>query len=272
MSEPRRSVRSLARRWWPVVLAVPLGAAAGAGYAVVAHPSYAANSYVIVVPENQGESASAINFAQAYGRLAGQPQVLAAAAAETGHSRTELETLVHGTTSPDAPMIEITGTGARPREAVLAADAVARSLVAFANTSSKETGVRLVPLAPAAEPDKPTTPSAQLDVAVGAAAGVLIGALVMMTRRRGGEAGPAAVATPGTEPAAPATPRPRAEEAPTAEAPAPAEPAAAERPGTGQAVPEQAAPAQPTSGKAAGGKSPAEKAPAKEKSAAGSGR
>ncbi|WP_405006735.1 hypothetical protein OHV13_23890 [Kitasatospora purpeofusca] len=209
MSESRRSARRLVGRWWPMALAVPLGAAAGAGYAVVAHPSYAANSYVIVVPDTQGQAATAVNFAQAYGRLAGQPQVLAAAAAETGHSRGELESLVHGTTSPDAPMIEITGTGAEPGEAVRAADAVARSLVAFANGSSKETGVRLVPLAGAAEPDRPTTPSGKLDVAVGGAAGVLIGALVMMTRRRGtgtsAEEAPAA-AGPVT------TPRPRAAE------------------------------------------------------------
>ncbi|MFF7590992.1 hypothetical protein ACFZCK_26245 [Kitasatospora purpeofusca] len=209
MSESRRSARRLVGRWWPMVLAVPLGAAAGAGYAVVAHPSYTANSYVIVVPDAQGQAATAVNFAQAYGRLAGQPQVLAAAAAETGHSRGELESLVHGTTSPDAPMIEITGTGAEPGEAVRAADAVARSLVAFANGSSKETGVRLVPLAGAAEPDRPTTPSGKLDVAVGGAAGVLIGALVMMTRRRGtgtpAEEAPAA-AGPAT------TPRPRAAE------------------------------------------------------------
>ncbi|MFG3053903.1 YveK family protein [Kitasatospora sp. NPDC048239] len=224
MSEPRRSARTLARRWWPVALAVPLGAVAGAGYAVVAHPSYAANSYVIVVPQTTGESATAINFAQAYGRLAGQPQVLAAAAADTGHTRTELEALVHGTTSPDAPMIEITGTGARPQEAVQAADAVARSLVAFANASSRETGVRLVPLAPAAEPDKPTTPSAQLDVAVGGAAGLLVGALVMMTRRRGTAVGPqtAPAPAPGApqDPVTPTTPRPRSEEAPAERDPA----------------------------------------------------
>ncbi|MBP0450125.1 hypothetical protein J5Y04_11255 [Kitasatospora sp. RG8] len=234
MSEPRRSARSLARRWWPLLLAVPLGAAGGAGYAAVAHPSYAANSYVIVVPQNPGENATAVNFAQAYGRLAGQPQVLAVAAAETGHSRTRLESLVHGTTSPDAPMIEITGTGGRPQEAVEAADAVARSLVAFANASSKETGVRLVPLAPAAEPDRPTTPSAQLDVAVGGAAGLLIGALVMTTRRRGGT-GSGPVAGP-----LPTTLRPRGEEpparddAPAERAAKPEEPGAPERPARGE--------------------------------------
>ncbi|MER7671164.1 Wzz/FepE/Etk N-terminal domain-containing protein [Kitasatospora sp. NPDC096128] len=214
MTTPLRSARHLVRRWWPVALAVPLGAAAGAGYAVVSHPSYAASAYVLVVPQNPGEASTATNFAQAYGRLAGQPQVLAVAAAETGHTRSELETLVSGTTSPDAPMIEITGTGGRPQEAAETADAVARSLVAFANTSSRDTNVRLVTLAPAAEPDKPTTPSAKLDVAVGAAAGLLLGSLVLMTRRRGGAPAPeAAEAAEAAEPApAPATPRPRAEE------------------------------------------------------------
>ncbi|MFF0412408.1 Wzz/FepE/Etk N-terminal domain-containing protein [Kitasatospora sp. NPDC004745] len=271
MTTPRRSARHLVRRWWPVALAVPLGAAAGAGYAVVSHPSYAASAYVLVVPESPGEAATATNFAQAYGRLAGQPQVLAVAAAETGHTRSELESLVHGTTSPDAPMIEITGTGTRPQEASRTADAVARSLVSFANTSSRDTNVRLVTLAPAAEPDKPTTPSGRLDVAVGGAAGLLIGALVMMTRRRGGaDAEPPAPEAPAT-PAAPAdrstTPRPRTEE------PAAAGAAASEE--TGQKA------AQKSGGKSAE-KTPAEapakaaatvaEPPAKAKSAAGSPR
>ncbi|MFD5464750.1 Wzz/FepE/Etk N-terminal domain-containing protein [Kitasatospora sp. NPDC127059] len=230
MTTPRRSARHLVRRWWPVALAVPLGAAAGAGYAVVSHPSYSATAYVLVVPQNPGEASTATNFAQAYGRLAGQPQVLAVAAAETGRTRSELEAQVAGTTSPDAPMIEITGTGRRAQEAAQTADAVARSLVAFANTSSKDTNVRLVTLAPAAEPDKPTTPSAKLDVAVGAAAGLLLGSLVLMTRRRGGAETAAVPVAAAPEPsgpsgaeaavetaasvacAAPATPRPRSEE------------------------------------------------------------
>ncbi|MEV4612122.1 Wzz/FepE/Etk N-terminal domain-containing protein [Kitasatospora sp. NPDC049258] len=203
MSDLRQSARALARRWWPVAVAIPLGAVAGAGYAAVSPPSYAADSYVVVVPQNPGEGATAVNFAQAYGRLAGQPQVLAGAAAGSGHSIADLADLVSGTTSPDAPVIDITGTGRRPEEAVRAADAVARSLIAFANTSSKETGVRLVPLAAAAEPDRPTSPSARLDTGVGAAAGVLVGALVMMTRRRA-DGAPAAAGQP-------APPRPRGE-------------------------------------------------------------
>jgi capsular polysaccharide biosynthesis protein len=198
MSELRRRSRTLTRRWWPVALAVPLGAMAGAGYAVVSDPSYAANSYVVVVPQGPGEGATAVNFAQAYGRLAGQPQVLAGAAADTGRTINELAELVRGTTSPDAPVIEITGSGAKGTDAARAADAVAKSLIAFANTSTKETGVKLVPLAGAAVPDRPATPSAQLDVAVGGAGGLLLGALVMMTRRpkKAGAAG-----TPSETPA-----------------------------------------------------------------------
>ncbi|BAJ31453.1 MULTISPECIES: hypothetical protein [Kitasatospora] len=208
MPEPRRSARALARRWWPLAVAVPLGAVAGAGYAAVSHPSYAASSYVVVVPNTPGENSTAVNFAQAYGRLTGQPQVLIGAAAETGHTVAVLSGLVRGTTSPDAPMIEITGTGARGGEAVRNADAVAKSLIAFGNASSKETGVRLVPLAPAAEPDAPASPSAALDTGVGAAAGVLLGTLAMLTRRKDGPAVRAELpAQPAPEPAAQAGPK-----------------------------------------------------------------
>ncbi|WP_051837225.1 Wzz/FepE/Etk N-terminal domain-containing protein [Streptomyces sp. NRRL WC-3742] len=274
MTTTRRSARRLVRRWWPVALAVPLGAAAGAGYAAVSHPSYAASAYVLVVAQNPGEAATATNFAQAYGRLAGQPQVLAVAAAETGHSRAEMEALVHGTTSPDAPMIEITGTGGQPQEAARTADAVARSLVSFANASSKDTNVRLVTLAPAAEPDKPTTPSGKLDVAVGGAAGVLIGALVMMTRRRPGTGDAQAVPaeeTPETPEAAatPSTPRPRSEEQPAGKAAAEVK----AEPETGAKDETKGDAKGETKGEAKGDAKPDPRTkPAKEKSAAGSAR
>ncbi len=173
---------------------------AGAGYAVVSHPSYVASSYVVVVPQNPGDNVNTVNFAQAYGRLTGQPQVLIGAAAETHHTVATLTKLVRGTTSPDAPVIAITGTSSTADDAVQNADAVARSLIAFGSASSKETGVKLVQLAAAAEPDAPASPSAALDTAVGGAAGVLLGALAMLTRRK---AAPAETAeTAGAAPAA----------------------------------------------------------------------
>ncbi|GAA1959812.1 hypothetical protein [Kitasatospora viridis] len=254
MSDRLHSIRSTARRWWPLAVAIPVGAVGGAGYALLAPPVYAANSYVVVVPVDQTQAAQTTNFAQAYGRLAGQPQVLALAAADAGKTTAELANLVHGTTSPDAPVIEIDGSGAHPQDAVRSADAVARALVSFGNTSSKETGVRLVPLAAAAAPDAPSTPSRKLDVAVGGAAGVLIGSLVLMTRRRPGQA-----AQPVTAPAAApgAGPAPAAGDAPEPVVPAPAK----EAPG-------KPAPAKQAAGKEAAGKEAVGKQAAKEKEAA----
>ncbi|WP_045306854.1 hypothetical protein, partial [Saccharothrix sp. ST-888] len=120
MSELSRSARALTSHWWPASLTIPLGAAAGTGHCLLTHPSYAANSYIVMVPQGPRESTTAVSHTQPYGRLAGQPQVLAGAAAQLGRSTAGL---VRGTTSPDAPVIEITGTGSRGADAVRAADA-----------------------------------------------------------------------------------------------------------------------------------------------------
>jgi capsular polysaccharide biosynthesis protein len=215
-------VHGSVRRLWPLVAAVPLGALAGGGYALVATPQYTANSYVVVVPDSAAEATAAVNFAQAYGRLAGQPQVLALAAGDAGHTPAELTNLVSATTSPDAPVIEIDGTGSRPTEAVRTADAVARALIGFGNGTSRDTGVRLVSLAPAAAPDKPTSPTGALDVAVGAAAGVLLGSLALMVRRRPADDAPApepaaAVPAPASELAALPAPAPETTVLPASE-------------------------------------------------------
>jgi capsular polysaccharide biosynthesis protein len=177
-----------ARRFWPLAAAVPLGTLVGGGYAVLAPPEYTANSYVVVVSDQTSEPGQTVNFAQAYGRLAGQPQVLALAAGDAGRTPAELASLVSATTSPDAPVIEIDGTGGSPQDAARTADAVARALIGFGNGSSRDTGVRLVHLANAAAPDRPTSPNRGLDLAVGAAAGVLLGSMALMVQRRtGGE-------------------------------------------------------------------------------------
>jgi capsular polysaccharide biosynthesis protein len=182
-TKTRSTVRSLARRWWPIALGLPLGAAAGGGYALAAAPAYSASAYVVVVPQNVADGTVAANFAQAYGRLVTQPQVLRPAAAEIRTPVSRLEGRVRGTTSPDAPMIEVTGTAGTPRGAARAANAVSRSLVRFSDSSSPDTRVRLVAFAGAVAPDRPSSPAPVLDTAVGAATGLLLGGLLMLTRR-----------------------------------------------------------------------------------------
>jgi capsular polysaccharide biosynthesis protein len=179
--------RSL-RRWWPMLAAVPLGALCGGGYALAAPPSYVANAYVMAVPRGGADSAAAVNFAQAYGRIISQPEILLGPAARTGVPLAELTSRVEAVTSPDAPMIQITGTAGRARLAAREANAVATSLVAFGNATTSQTGVQLLPFATAATPATPSSPSRGIDLAVGLAAGLLLGGLVMMARQVPAEA------------------------------------------------------------------------------------
>jgi capsular polysaccharide biosynthesis protein len=187
-SAGRRSavLRAALRTWWPLLVAVPAGAVAGGGYALVATPQYQADAYVMVVADPGADSATAVSFAQAYGRVVAQPEILAAAAAETGVPVKELTAQVQAQTSPDAPMIQITGTATGATEAAKEANAVARSMVAFGSATTKQTHVRLIAFAQAAAPTTASTPSRRLDVAVGGAAGVLLGSLALLARSGGG--------------------------------------------------------------------------------------
>jgi capsular polysaccharide biosynthesis protein len=215
-SSRRTTAGRILRRCWPLVAAVPLGAVAGGVYAMVAPVQYQANAYVMVVPSTVGDSSTAVDFAQAYGRVIAQPEILLSAAASTGVPLAKLTPLVQAVTSPDAPMIQVTGTAGTARRSAAEANAVAKSLVVFGNAASKQTNVKLLTFAAAARPDQPSSPSRTLDVAVGGAAGLLIGGLGMMARQaRTGTADAAtgALPTPRTdlpEPSAPADPAPAA--------------------------------------------------------------
>jgi hypothetical protein len=126
----------------------------------------------------------------------------------------ELRRQVRVTTSPDAPLVQLTGTGTDAKQAAGLANAVAQALISFGNGRSDQTGVRLAVFAEASPPDGPSSPNAPLDLVVGATAGLLVGALAVMagvglrTGRRpavssgpGREPRPTAVTGPGSTPA-----------------------------------------------------------------------
>ncbi|MFC1443746.1 Wzz/FepE/Etk N-terminal domain-containing protein [Streptacidiphilus sp. N1-10] len=243
----RNAVRSILRRCWPVLAAVPLGAACGGAYALAAPVQYQANAYVMVVPQATGDSATAVNFAQAYGRVITQPEILLEASVSTGVPLAKLAPLIQATTSPDAPMVQITGSAPTAARAAQEANAVARSLVTFGNAVTKQTRVQLITFAAAARPDAPSSPSHTLDVAVGGAAGLLIGGLAMMARqsRAGGGAAPSALPQPRSDSSA--------EDAPADEFPADPAPA-----GTPDRTPAPASAPAPAQGAAAAASSEAD--------------
>ncbi|MFJ7592087.1 lipopolysaccharide biosynthesis protein [Streptomyces sp. NPDC097617] len=206
---PRRR-RPSAPLWWPLPACALLGLAAGGAYGVLKAPEYAATSYIVAVPDDTTEPATALGFAQAYARIATSSSTLAYAQPRAGISAAKLRTQVRAETSPESPMIAVTGTSKSPSEAADIANAVADALSLSSNQAAKNTGVQLLLFNQAVTPSEPASPSAAISGAVGLCAGGLLGGLWLLARpgraRRGEQgAARAAVASPvesSVEPAA----------------------------------------------------------------------
>lgn len=179
----RRKVRLLPPpAWWPLPAAAVLGLAAGGAYGVLKAPEYAATSYVVAVPDDTTEPATALGFAQAYARIATSSSTLAYAQPRAGIEARRLRTQVRAETSPESPMIAITGTSKSPTEAADIANAVADALSLSSNQAAKNTGVQLLLFNQAVTPSDPASPSAAVSGAVGLCAGGLLGGLWMLAR------------------------------------------------------------------------------------------
>jgi capsular polysaccharide biosynthesis protein len=173
-------LRRLVRRFGLLLLLTAVGGAAGAAYGALKTPTYTAKAYVVAVPIGIGnDSIAALNFAQAYGRVATSDPVLAKAGVLLGADRSGLRRAT-AATSPDAPVIEITATGAGAAHTAAVANSIANALVEYGGNRKAETRVSLSLLAGAMPPAGPSSPRPPMELAVGAAAGLLIGGLAML--------------------------------------------------------------------------------------------
>ncbi|MFC9675315.1 MULTISPECIES: lipopolysaccharide biosynthesis protein [unclassified Streptomyces] len=170
--------------WSLIAAGVLLGGAAGGAYGAVKTPQYSATSYVIAVPDEKSDPSAALGFAQAYGRVATQIAVLGDAQARAKVPVQKLQSSVQAVTSPDAPMVAVSATSAKPLEAAAMANAVARALTDTANRTQASTRVKLLQFSPAMKPTSPSSASPEVTALVGASAGGLLGGLVMLVRPR----------------------------------------------------------------------------------------
>ncbi|WP_147255887.1 lipopolysaccharide biosynthesis protein [Streptomyces sp. PT12] len=173
----RRAAGAAWRRmpaWAPLLLGATLGLVCGTWHAALAEREFAAEGYVQVT----AAEGDAIGVAQAYGRMATGGAVLSAAAESAGVAAGRLADRVRAATSPDAPMIEITGTGPNGAAAARAANAVAGALVDLAGP-----GTRLTQVLPAAPPATPIAPVPPLSIALGVCAGAVAGGAASLVRR-----------------------------------------------------------------------------------------
>ncbi|MGW2958086.1 lipopolysaccharide biosynthesis protein [Streptomyces sp. NPDC001220] len=184
-----RAARPFARArtvppWSLLAAGVAAGALLGGAYGVLTPPSYTATSYVIAVPTDRSDTATAQGFAQAYGRVATQLAVLGDAQVWAGVPVNTLRNSVQTETSPDAPMVAVSATSPHPLQAADMANAVARSLAQHANDTKGDTHVELLQFSRALKPTAPTSASPKVTGLVGASAGGLLAGLVVLVRPR----------------------------------------------------------------------------------------
>lgn len=171
-------------RWTVLPACAALGALAGGTYGLLQTPEYTATSYVVAVPGAKADPATALGFAQAYGRVATQLAVLGDAQIAAGVSPTELQDRVKVATSPDAPMISVSASADRPGDAATLANAVSRALTTSAGHTKDSTRVKLLPFSRAVAPTAPSSLSAPVTALVGLCAGGLLGGLGLLVRPR----------------------------------------------------------------------------------------
>ncbi|MFE0471368.1 lipopolysaccharide biosynthesis protein [Streptomyces sp. NPDC058947] len=196
-----RPVTALTRSlppWSLLAAGAVAGGLLGGTYGLVRTPQYTATSYVVAVPTQKSDTATALGFAQAYGRVAPQLAVLGDAQVWAGVPVSTLRESVRTATSPDAPMVSVTATSSRPDLAADMADAVARALTRHAADTADATRVELQQFARAVEPTEPSSASARVTGLVGASAGGLLGGLAVLVRpRRAAETGGRHASVPG---------------------------------------------------------------------------
>ncbi|QXJ22676.1 hypothetical protein AGRA3207_003719 [Actinomadura graeca] len=185
-----RRAAALTRRYGLAVAFLLAGVLGGLGYSLFTPPTYTATAFVLVVDQGQngGAGPQAVSFAQAYGRLAPLPETLR-------HSSIRLPKVASGatrehiqaSTSPDTPLVRLTGSGRSGADAAAFANAAADALVRYGTSHRADTGVRVALMSLAAAPGTPTSPNLPLDLAVGTSSGVLLAGLsaAIVSGRRG---------------------------------------------------------------------------------------
>ncbi|MEU6999714.1 Wzz/FepE/Etk N-terminal domain-containing protein [Nonomuraea sp. NPDC046570] len=169
----KKSYRAAAwPRRWCLPIALLVGTLAGLVVSMVKEPVYSAEAYVTVVPTEGDDMAQAVNYAQAYARIVTQPGVLA--------TDDEVRAHVQSSASPDAPLVRVAATAPTAADAAERANGVADNLTAYANLHSADTRMRVAGFARAFPPSAPSSPIPLVNIAVGAATGVLVGGLAFL--------------------------------------------------------------------------------------------
>lgn len=176
---------TVVRTWRFVVIGAVLGALIGAGVGTAVPERYEASAYLVVTAEEDADAGTTpTSYAQVYSRIARQPAVMMEADPEA-----ELGTFGRGitvTSFPDAPVIELTGTGDSAEQATLRANTMADALATYSEGEAAISGYTVNVVTPAMEEGATRPPTMLPSLSAGLVLGVFAGfVLAMLTSRRG---------------------------------------------------------------------------------------
>lgn len=181
----------LVRRFWIIVLGFIIGGALGIFASQLMTPVYQSNVYLLVVPSSGNfgtqtpsdyEQKLRNDYTQAYSRIATDPAVIGESVRESGVGvdPSDIRKVVNVTPSSTAPILQVTVNFQDPEGASTLANAVARGLNSYTAKQSTDSGYRADVMAEATPPTSPVAPGWKLNIAVGAAVGLLVGGVVAL--------------------------------------------------------------------------------------------
>lgn len=181
----------LVRRLWIIVLGFIIGGALGAFVSQQMSPIYQSNVYLLVVPASGDLGTQTLSdyeqklrndYAQAYSRITTDPAVIGKAVRESGVGvdPSDIRKIVNVIPSPNAPILQVTVNFQDPEGASTLANAVASGLNSYTAEQSTNSGYRADVMAEATPPTSPVAPGWKLNIAVGAATGLLVGGVVAL--------------------------------------------------------------------------------------------
>lgn len=196
--ELRTYLRVLQRRWPTILVCALLGLLASGAYLLLTTPTYQASTRLFV-STNTGTSAYDLNQAGAftqsivksYAEVASAPIVLdpVIRKLDLPYTSTELAADVDVSAPADTVVLLITVTDPSPSRAAAIADSIATEMTTVADqllpSSSKSTGptVRLAVIQRATVPTSASSPQLWRELALGLAAGLLVGFAIGVLRQ-----------------------------------------------------------------------------------------
>lgn len=193
-------IGALKKHWVVIVVLTVLGAGAGFGYSQFVPDQYRAQASVIVVPERGDDTSQLVqgstyvqNLVQTYAVLATLPAVLTPVIDELGleEDPVRLARRVDVTSPLNTVIIQIGVTDASAEGARETADEIAAQLAVAVDDLSptgadNRPAVRIETIAPAQKPKAPFAPNTRMNTALGAGAGLAVGVVFALLRRRFG--------------------------------------------------------------------------------------